>query len=165
MAAADMSVAIVSGAVTISGITAGQAAMAASLPVVIASNQSTVPTQTNVATSGGCSVSRKLSENNTTGISAKASAGQVYGWYITNTNAAARYVKIYNKATAPAVGTDTPIMTLVIPGNATGAGTNVAFNPGIAFATGIGYGITTGIADNDTGAPAANEVVVNLFYA
>jgi hypothetical protein len=111
-------------------------------------------------TSGGCSVSRTLSAANTTGINAKGSAGQVYGWAISNTNAAARYVKFYNKATAPAVGTDTPVMTLAI---ATGA-TSEEFTSGIPFALGIGYGITTGAADNDTGAPGANEVIVNLLF-
>jgi len=116
------------------------------------------------ATSGGLSISRTLSANNTTGINAKGSAGQVYGWAITNTNAAARHVKLYNKATAPTVGSDTPVITLVVPGNTAGAGMVANFDKGIAFGTGIGYGITTGVADNDTGAPAANEVVVNLLY-
>jgi hypothetical protein len=116
-------------------------------------------------TAGGLSISRTLSAANTTGINAKGSAGQVYGWAITNTNASARFVKLYNKATAPTVGTDTPVITLVIPGNATGAGMVAAeFTSGIAFGTGIGYGITGAIADNDTTAPAANEVVVNLFF-
>jgi hypothetical protein len=117
------------------------------------------------ATSGGLSISRTLSVANTTGTNPKGSAGQVYGFVITNTNAAARFVKLYNKATAPSVGSDTPVMTLAIPGNATGAGMVAAeFTSGIAFGTGIGMGITTGVADADTGAPAANEVVVNLFY-
>ena len=116
-------------------------------------------------TSGGLSISRTLSANNTTGISAKGSAGQVYTIIAHNINAAARFLKLYNKATAPTVGTDTPVMTLPIPGNTAGAGFVIdTGGMGIAFATGIGYGITTGVADNDTGAPAANEVVVNVFY-
>jgi hypothetical protein len=113
----------------------------------------------------GVKISRTLSANNTTGILAKAGGGKVYGWVITNVNASARFVKLYNKTTAPTVGTDTPSMTLVIPGNATGSGMVASsFNPGIYFSDGIGYGITTAVADNDTGAPAATEVVVNLFY-
>lgn len=116
------------------------------------------------ATSGGLSISRLLSAASTNGTNAKASAGQVYGWYITNSNASARFVKLYNKASAPTCGTDTPVMTLLIPGASTGAGTNVAFPSGIAFGTGIGYCTTTGVADADTGAVAANEVILNLFY-
>ena len=37
--------------------------------------------------------------------------------------------------------------------------------PGIAFGTAICVAATTGVADNDTGAPGANEVVGTIFYA
>lgn len=114
--------------------------------------------------SGGLSIYRLLSAASTNGNNIKASAGQVYGWFISNTNAAARVVKLYNTAGTPTVGTDTPVMTLLIPGNTAGAGTNISFEMGIAFALGIGIGITTGVADNDVAAVAANEVIVNLFY-
>lgn len=122
------------------------------------------------ATSGGLTIgpasgAKLLSAATTNATLVKGGAGQVYGWAITNTNAAARFVKLYNKATAPTVGTDTPVMTLVIPGSTTGAGMVAAeFTSGIAFGTGIGVGITGAIADNDTTAVAANEVVINLFY-
>lgn len=115
------------------------------------------------ATSGGLSISRTLSANNTTGISVKGSAGQIFGWVITNVASSARFVKIYNTS-APTVGTTVPVITLAIPGNANGTGMVAAFDSGIAFGTSIGIGITTGVADNDTGAPAANDVVVNIFY-
>lgn len=141
----------------------GAAATSASTPVNIASDQ-TVPVSLTPATSGGLSISRTLSANNTTGINAKNAAGQVYGWSITNTNASERFVKLYNKASAPAVGTDTPVITIVVPAAGNGGVNNASFPTGIAFGTGVGYGITTGIADNDTGAPAANEVVVALLY-
>jgi hypothetical protein len=35
---------------------------------------------------------------------------------------------------------------------------------GIAFGTAITVAATTAVADNDTGAPAANDVIVNVFY-
>lgn len=116
------------------------------------------------ATSGGLSISRVISAASTNSTSVKGSAGQVYGWYISNTNAAVCYVKLYNKATAPTVGTDTPVMTICVPGSTTGGGTNVEFANGIAFGTGIGLGVTTAVADNSTAAVAANEVVINLLY-
>lgn len=117
------------------------------------------------ATSGGLAISRRLSAGSTAdAINAKASAGQVYGLIVTNINLSYRVVKLYNKASAPTIGTDTPVCTFIIPGNTAGAGMVSYFPDGIAFATGISYGITTGIPDNDTGAPSANEVVVNLFY-
>jgi hypothetical protein len=35
---------------------------------------------------------------------------------------------------------------------------------GIKFDTAITVAATTGVLDNDTGAPGANEVIVNIFY-
>ena len=35
---------------------------------------------------------------------------------------------------------------------------------GIQFSLGIGIGATTGVADNDTTGPGANECVVTLLY-
>jgi hypothetical protein len=116
-------------------------------------------------TSGGLLISRVISAASTNATSAKASAGQVYGWYLSNVNAAVRYLKLYNKASAPTVGTDTPVMTIAIPGGSTaGAGANVEFTNGIAFGTGIAYALTTGAADSDTAAVAASEIIVNLLY-
>jgi hypothetical protein len=112
-------------------------------------------------TAGGLTISRTLSAASTNATSVKGSAGQVFGWYLYNANAAVRYLKLYNKATSPTVGTDTPVMTIPIP---PGAGANVEFSHGIAFATGIGLALTTGVADADTAAVAANEIIVNLFY-
>lgn len=112
-------------------------------------------------TTNGLTIYRKLSAATTNGANVKASAGQLYGWYLYNANAATRYVKLYNTAGTPSVGTDTPVMTLPIP---PGGAANVLAEVGMPFATGIGIGITTGVADNDTGAVALNEVVVQLFY-
>ena len=113
------------------------------------------------STSGGLSISRVVSAASTNATSAKASAGQVYGWYLSNSNAANRYFKLYNKASAPTVGTDTPVMTIMIPA---GGAANVLGATGIAFGTGIAYALTTGAADSDTGAVAANEIIANVFY-
>jgi hypothetical protein len=112
-------------------------------------------------TTGGLSIRRVMSAASTNATSVKASAGQVYGWYFYNSNAAVRYLKLYDKASAPTVGTDTPVMTIAIPG---GAAANVAIPHGIAFATGIALALTTGVADADTGAVAATELVVNLLW-
>jgi hypothetical protein len=35
---------------------------------------------------------------------------------------------------------------------------------GVAFSAAICVAATTGLADNDTGAPSAGDVVVNIFY-
>lgn len=86
---------------------------------------------------------------------------QCFGWVVTNLDATTIYLKLYDKATAPAVGTDTPKLTIPIP---TAAVAVVEFLGGIDFTLGIGVGATTGVADNDTGAPGANEVVGQLLY-
>lgn len=115
-------------------------------------------------TSGGLSIGRVISAGSTNATSVKASAGQVFGIYAHNINAAVRYLKLYNKASAPTVGSDTPVLTLPIPGNTAGAGFVLEPSNGIAFSTGIALALTTGVADSNSTAVAANEIVVNLLY-
>lgn len=98
---------------------------------------------------------------NATSVSATANT-LLYGYYISNTNSSVRYVKFYNKASAPTVGTDVPVLVLAIPGS---GAANVSFPAGINFTTGLAFATTTGAADSDTAAVAANEVIVNLIYA
>lgn len=113
---------------------------------------------------GGSQIYRLVSLATTNGNNIKSTVGQVYGWFMSNTNASPRFVKLYNSATSPTVGTTTPLMTITIPGNSNGAGTNVDFSSGISFSSGIGIAITGLVADSDTTAISANEVVVNLLY-
>ena len=97
-------------------------------------------------TSGGATVHRKTSAASTNATNVKGSAGQVYGLTVTNSNTSARYLKLYNKATAPTVGTDTPHFDVMIPGS---GGVALSFAVGIVFGTGIAYALTTGAADAD----------------
>lgn len=110
------------------------------------------------------SVYRRISTANTNAAVIKATPGRVHGGLLFNVNAAARYLKLYNKATAPDEN-DTPVLTILIPGNTAGAG--VAFDLSeidVPFSAGIAMRLVTGMADNNTGAVAASEQVVNLFY-
>jgi hypothetical protein len=92
----------------------------------------------------------------------KTSAGKLYGWFIYNDGAAEVYVKFYNATAAnTTVGTTTPRLTIPIPA---GGAANVEFTNGIGFDTAICIAATTGVADADTAAPAANQVVANVFY-
>jgi hypothetical protein len=94
----------------------------------------------------------------------KASAGVLYNSLsMTNINAAVRYVKVYNKATGP-TSADTPVWTFAVPGNTAGAGMVIPLPDGVDFSAGIALRATTGAADNDANAVAANEVIVNLSY-
>lgn len=109
--------------------------------------------------------SRLLAANSTNSTLIKAGAGAIGFIFAVNVSAAVIYLKLYDKATAPTVGTDTPIATLPIPGLTTGAGFMIPIPAGAAFNAGLGIGLTTGIADNDTGAPAASSVSLWIGYA
>jgi hypothetical protein len=120
-----------------------------------------ISTTTSALLSGGVINTRIISANNTTGISVKASAGCVNAITLENLSAAVRFVKVYSKATAPTVGTDTPIFTYLLPAGSSRA---IECGTGLRIATGIGIGITTGYLDSDTGAPAVGDVIVNISY-
>jgi len=94
--------------------------------------------------------------------SIKATAGRVSWLSGYNAAASVRYLKFYNKATAPTVGTDTPFATLAVPATS-------AFNINLGnlyFATGISFGMTTGAADADTGALTAADIVgLSIAYS
>lgn len=128
------------------------------------SNSSPFPVQLKAGSATGLSIKTLLSGATTNATSVKTSSGQVYGWSITNTNAAVMYVKLYNKASAPTVGTDVPVITIAVPGSVAGGGTNFNSDIGVYFSTGIAFATTTGPTTADTNAVAANEVIVNLFY-
>lgn len=112
------------------------------------------------ASGGGLSVYRNINLG-ARGINIKSSAGQIYGWFLFNHATSIRYVKLYNKASSPWVGHDRPFMTIPLP---CGGGANVNFTSGITFSHGIGIGATTGVADTNSGAPADNDVIVNIIY-
>jgi hypothetical protein len=139
-------------------VVTGVGASGAGIPRVTVSNDSTIGLVPN--TTGGLTIYRNINLG-TTGVSVKGSPGQVYGWYIANNAAYAIFVKLYNKASAPTVGTDVPVMTLEIPA---GSAANVNFAQGIAFATGIGIGASKLVADADATALSANDCVCNLLY-
>lgn len=84
----------------------------------------------------------------TNAASVKASAGSLTEITVSNVTATAAYVKLYNKASAPTVGTDVPVLTLSAPAN-----TTVTFQFGThgkRFTTGIASAVTAGIAATDT---------------
>jgi hypothetical protein len=76
-----------------------------------------------------------------------------------NARASAVYLKLYNKTTAPAE-TDTPKLTIYLP-----ASTAFALLFDDYFSQGIGYRLTTGSADNDTGALSSGDILgLNVSY-
>lgn len=107
--------------------------------------------------------SRLLSSAATTNAtSVKASAGELFEIIGSNTVASKRYLKLYNKASAPTVGTDTPVLTLVIPASASFSFRFTAQY----FSTGIAYAITGAAADADTTAIGSGDIeCLNMTYA
>mgnify|MGYP005614459527 CR=1 FL=1 len=89
----------------------------------------------------------------------------VSSFYATNEGAKAAYIKLYNKATAPTVGTDVPEMTIPVPAAVIGV-PGVATIPigfhGFRFALGLGIAITRNAVHTDTTAIGAGEVKVKL---
>lgn len=97
----------------------------------------------------------------------KGSAGTLYSIDAMNMTSSVLYLKIYDgTAASVTVGTTTPVLTYVLPTNGDSNGCGMVKNipQGLAFANGITVAVTTGLADNNTGAPAANAAIVNLGY-
>lgn len=82
--------------------------------------------------------------------------------HLVNTGDGVRFVKLYNKASAPTVGTDVPLITIGIP-----AVQNSSFMlpalQGINFSIGLSYAITLGAADSDTTALTVAANVTGLI--
>jgi hypothetical protein len=110
-------------------------------PVTYATNGTTTSTLNSAATTNATSL--------------KATAGILYAVTAMNTSAAIKYIRIYNKASAPTVGTDIPIMVIAVPATAS---KEVWFPVGIKFSTGIAYAITNAASATDATAVAAGDV-------
>lgn len=113
----------------------------------------TIPASTSRLLSAGASTNSTLVKNG---------AGQLFRISGYNAKAGAVYLKIYNKATAPTCGTDTPVQTYYL---AQSANFNIDFSRPYYFATGIGYCLTGAEADADTTAlTAADILAMNVIY-
>lgn len=99
----------------------------------------------------------------TNATAVKTSAGTLFSLNAFNNGAGAAYVKLYNKASAPTVGTDVPVLVIPVPAGSQ----NQPFTFGTLghrFTTGIALAITGGPNDNDTTAVAAAQVKVLTGY-
>jgi hypothetical protein len=96
--------------------------------------------------------------------SLKASAGNIQNILIVSAAATPRFLKLYNKASAPVVGTDTPMITIPL---STGASPyNVPPLAGIDFDIGIAYAILLGVDDSSTTPfTVAGEVTAQITYS
>ncbi len=87
----------------------------------------------------------------------------ITGMWVTNTATTTRFIKFYD-ATSGTIGTGTPVITFGIPGNTSDDIAGLTGGCTIGFLVGCCVGASTGVADNDTGAPGVNDVVVNIFF-
>jgi len=87
-------------------------------------------------------------------------ARRLLGWSLTNTTAAFKYFRFYNKATAPTSG-ESPTFMVGLPPNST---TDYQSEGGIAMSLGLGVACTGAVADTDATVTVANDVVGAIFY-
>ena len=120
-----------------------------------------------LASPPGMSVFRSLDLDETE-EDVKTSAGKLYKLRITNFATAPVYVKLYNATAANVtVGTTTPIDTIVVPAASASDACVITENfggRGLIFSTALSLAAVTGLADNNTGAPATNACVVSAYY-
>lgn len=162
----------------------GQATMANSAPVVIASNQTDVPVEEQLApayednTNGVAGVLQKPVVTNTysgtpffaaadADVSVKATPGNLLAIRATNENAAVRYLQLHNKASAPA-SSESAVISFIIPaGSATvpgeiTLGADFLGQNGLYFSTGIAVGIST--ATGTFTAATASDCFISGVY-
>ena len=117
-------------------------------------------TQVVLTTSGGYTTFHLVSAASDNATVVKDSAGQLYGWYIYNSNASARKLAFHDTASAPTAGSEV-LFSIVIPPT---SGANVFNGAGIQFGSGIAITTVTELADNGTTGVASGDLIINLFY-
>jgi hypothetical protein len=148
--------------------TLGQKAMSASVPIVIASDQSALTvspdggaTATTTNSALGCYLQSAASTNAT---NCKASAGNFYGVRAVNTTATLYYLRLYNASGTPTCSSATGfIESIPIPASATGAGIAAITTVPVGYSTGIAFCFTGGGSSTDN-TNAATGVYLTIYY-
>lgn len=108
----------------------------------------------------------KSSTATTNATSVRGSAGSVFNIIVHNTHSgggggSAITLRFYDKATAPVVGTDVPMIIIHVQSNDS---KEINFTSGITFKNGIAYSITAGNALLDSTPVSADGVQVYIGY-
>jgi hypothetical protein len=82
------------------------------------------------------------------------------GALIINTNAAIRYVKLYDTTDAPVVGTTVPALTIQIPLSGQLA---LTWSDGVNFGHSMWMATTVNAVDSDATAVGAGDLITQLF--
>jgi hypothetical protein len=91
----------------------------------------------------------------------QAGPSRLRGCYINNASAAPKWVRFYNKATAPVPGTDIPVLVVAVPASSSKEN---ALDEGVLFSLGLGVSITGAAPANDSTAVAAGDVQLSVEY-
>jgi hypothetical protein len=133
------------------------------LAIAIALFLGLLPASSQFIADAKISVSSTIVANNTTAIVLSTRPAVVYQVDAYNNATTLAYVKLYDATTATC-GSGTPKARYMIPFGASSSGGGFV-TPNIngdAYAFGVVMCVTTGIADSDTGAPAATTYIVNV---
>jgi hypothetical protein len=108
----------------------------------------------------------KSSTASTNSTLIRGSAGSVFNIIVHNTHSgggggSAITLRFYDKATAPVVGTDVPMIIIHVQSNDS---KEINFTSGITFKNGIAYSITDGTALLDATPVSADGVQVYIGY-
>ena len=108
---------------------------------------------------------RVISAATTNATLIQAGAGVVYAWCLYNRSNQDVYVKFYNKASAPTVGSDAVAFVIALPSRG-GHDYSLIQQPMVdVFTAGIAYAITRNVADSDATAIDADDVHGFISYA
>ncbi len=109
---------------------------------------------------GGLAVQAIISNDSTNLGFIKKGGGSVYAINLHNKASTPAYLRIFDKASAPA-NADIPLVTLTIPAVGT---LDLELSVGLRFKLGLGFNITTGPANGNAGATAGPDVVGGIFW-
>ena len=116
-----------------------------------------------IAAEGTPSYQKFISATGVNATSVKTSSAKMTILHIVNGAATLRYFKLYDKASAPVVGTDVPLITITLsPAAASSFALPLS---GIDFANGLAFASTLGVADSDsTPYTVTGEVTALIAY-
>lgn len=111
---------------------------------------------------GGLTPYKLITAASTNATSIWANPALFMGGYVCNIATYAVFLKIYNLAVAPTVGTSVPTITI---GVAAGQATPIYVPKyGIALSTGFAIAVTKFLQDSDNTDVVANDLTLNLWY-
>lgn len=125
----------------------------------------TLPTGTNIMTVhsvalptivAGAATSINFLNNSGAAISVKGSAGNLYGFSITNETAAVAYIEFFNTSGVPSLGVTAVLFAIKLPASAN-ITMPVSDIPIANFTTGIGFAVTT--TENGASTAAVTGIV------